>query len=90
MTGYIVEFVGGPFDGYRQAVSIPPDDLAPQLALPVNRTIFRLFEGRMPAKGTPITSIAFYRQDVSHGCICYRFLAARSPIRVPNEGQTSS
>jgi hypothetical protein len=82
MAAYLIEFVGGPFDGYGQLVSVRPDDLAPDVALPVSSSIFRLLDGQPVRKNTRPTSIAFYRQDLSDGRMRYRFLGSRSPLQL--------
>ena len=86
MAVYLIEFVGGPFDGYGQQVCTAPDNLALHVALPVSPSIFRLLEGHLPARITPVTSVAFYRKDVWDGHVRYRFVASRSPRQSHIEG----
>ena len=81
MATYIVEFVGGPFDGHRQPLSSPPVQLVPQASLPVSSDEFRLFEGQVPATNSAVTSIAFYEREIAYGAIRYRFVGARPPTQ---------
>lgn len=77
-TPYEIEFIGGPFDGHRQMVSIPAASLADTVALPVSRNIFRLLAGHRSVPGEPATSIAIYELDELRGRQRYFFLGATS------------
>lgn len=76
---YEVEFVGGPFDGHRQYVSIPPETLAAKVGLPVSQNVFRLFDGRSAKPNLPTTSIAVYQLSQGCGTPRYHFLGATAP-----------
>ena len=77
-TPYEIEFIGGPFDGHRQTVSIPVTSLADTVALPVSRNIFRLLSGCNSVPGESTTSIAIYELEALHGKQRYYFLGATS------------
>ena len=77
-TPYEIEFIGGPFDGHRQTVSIPVASLADTVALPVSRNIFRLLAGQSSMPGDAATSIAIYELEELHGRQRYYFLGATS------------
>ena len=77
-TPYEIEFIGGPFDGHRQTVSIPVASLADTVALPVSRNIFRLLSGCNSVPGEAATSIAIYELEELHGQQRYYFLGATS------------
>ena len=86
MSRYTIEFIGGPFDGHHQTLSIAPEELAPEAVMPVSRNMFRLMEARVPTRSEPLTSIAIYRRDESADGCRYRFVAARSPTQLRIEG----
>lgn len=75
---YEIEFIGGPFDGHRQSLSIPVNSLAETVALPVSRNIFRLLAGYQAAPEAPATSIAIYELEIIGGQRRYYFLGATS------------
>lgn len=77
-TPYEIEFIGGPFDGHRQMVTIPAASLADTVALPVSRNIFRLLAGHRSVPGEVATSIAIYELDELRGRQRYFFLGATS------------
>lgn len=78
MATILVEFIGGPFDGHRQALSLPADALAETVALPVSRNIFQLLAG-LPNGPTAIaTSVAIYELEVINDRRRYYFLGATS------------
>ncbi|HVX64808.1 MAG TPA: hypothetical protein VHC19_29590 [Pirellulales bacterium] len=78
MATILVEFIGGPFDGHRQALSIPADSLADTVALPVSRNIFQLLAGQPNAPMAPATSVAIYELEVINDRRRYYFLGATS------------
>ena len=80
-TTYLIEFIGGPFDGHRQTISIPAESLAETVALPVRRNIFQMLNGQTGAPDTPTTSIAIYELEVIHGRRRYYFLGATSATK---------
>jgi hypothetical protein len=75
---YEIEFIGGPFDGHRQSLSIPVNSLAETVALPVSRNIFRLLAGYQAAPDAPATSIAIYELEIIGSQRRYYFLGATS------------
>jgi hypothetical protein len=71
-----IEFIGGPFDGFRYDVPLPL--LPPStIALPVSDTIQRMLTGENTGQPTPATSVALYRFDVARSR--YRFLGSTTP-----------
>ncbi|HUY31461.1 MAG TPA: hypothetical protein VMV69_01675 [Pirellulales bacterium] len=75
---YQVEFVGGPFDGHRQPISIPPTALASMAAFPISRNIFRLLDRETGEPNAPTTSLAIYELAVVDEQPRYHFLGAAS------------
>ena len=71
-----IEFVGGPFDGFRYEIPVPLFPPA-TIALPVSETIQRMLTGDNIGKATPTTSVAAYQLDRSEWR--YRFLGAMLP-----------
>lgn len=84
-TQCTVEFVGGPFDGYRQSISFASDQLATIAALPVNANVLRMIAGQPRSERTPASSVAVYELDRDGGEVRYRYLFARSAKEFPNE-----
>ena len=79
MANYFIEFVGGPFDGHLQPVSVAPKHLAAHAAVPVSEKVFRLLEGKPIDGESVITSVAVYRLYESAGVCRYQFVIAKSP-----------
>lgn len=78
----VVRFVGGPFDGHEQTISINPERLAETVALPVSEYIFELLAHR--TGGDPReTSIALYElgdPELTHGLV-YHFIGATAAVK---------
>lgn len=71
-----VEFVGGPYDGHKDALgACPPAD---RLAWLVYRDVFRLFDGMKDKGRGTITSAAIYELEVADGLFYYQFIHAIS------------
>lgn len=81
-----LEFVGGPFDGYKHVVSYPPEDLAAMVALPVNMNIFLMLEGKRRGRKSPATSVAVYELQDRDGFWRYQYLGATPAKRFQLEG----
>jgi hypothetical protein len=79
-VSYEIEFIGGPYDGYRQVLTTPLNELAEIVALPVSRDIVRLFDGEARGLGAPTTSVAVYQLEVSSNKCRHRFVGAASPM----------
>lgn len=63
----VIEFIGGPFDGYCQAFEEPSERLAETVALPVNENVFRMLEGQSRGPAQPTRTVALYeRFDRDH------------------------
>jgi hypothetical protein len=75
---YQVEFIGGPFDGHRQPISIPLTALAAMAAFPISRNIFHLFDGVSREPDAPTTSLAIYELAVVDEQPRYHFLGSAS------------
>jgi hypothetical protein len=78
-NSHAVEFVGGPFDGYRQAISFPAAQLAEMVLLPVNDNILRLVQGKHCGPKAAPTSVAMYELEGHEGHWRYRYWWATSP-----------
>lgn len=91
-TSYKIEFIGGPYDGYRQTLATPFGELAEIVALPVSRDIYRLLDGETRGQGVPITSVAVYQLEKSGNSWRHRFLGGASPQipDVPSNGLPQS
>ena len=86
MSKCTIEFIGGPFDGHQQPLTIAPGDLATEAVMPVSQDMFRLMEGRTPTRSEPLTSLAVYRREDPADACRYCFVAARSPTQLQTEG----
>jgi len=75
---YQVEFIGGPFDGHRQPISIPPTALASMAAFPISHNIFRLLNNEADVPDAPPSSLAIYELAVVDEQPRYHFLGAAS------------
>lgn len=73
MHPYGVEFIGGPFDGYKHVVSFPPDHLAPLVVLPVNKNVLKSLDGQPLGQKQPATSAVVYELCEPQGVFRYRF-----------------
>lgn len=74
-----IEFLGGPFDGHCQRVSLEPEELAGVALLPVSRTVFGWLEGQAQPVETRVTSVAVYHLELT-GAVCrYRFHRSVAP-----------
>lgn len=80
-----VEFVGGPFDGYQQAISFAAEQLATIAALPVNANVLRMIAGEPRCEREPASSVAIYELERDAMAVRYRYLFARSAKEFPNE-----
>jgi hypothetical protein len=76
---YGIEFIGGPFDGYKHVVDFPPADLASVVTLPVRRHPSQSREAGSPS-GEWI-SAAVYELCNPQGVCSYHYLGA-SCLRV--------
>lgn len=77
-----VIFLGGPFDGHQQYLAFSPTELAPVVAVPVNRLILELASSEAPSGEQAMTSVAFYelRESMHLGSSpIYGFIGAVSP-----------
>jgi hypothetical protein len=78
MSSYAVEFVGGPFDGYKHEVSFLPDELATTVTLPVNGNVLRMLDGERRGPRAPATSVAIYELENTESTWKYQYLGATS------------
>lgn len=74
-----VEFVGGPFDGHRQAIGRPSDGEQEVVAIPVNENVFRMLAGRPRLSRLEPTSVAVYELRRHRGEYRYYFMVSESP-----------
>jgi len=76
----LIEFVGGPFDGHVQPLSLETRSLVAVALLPVSRTVFAWMEGKSNPFGTRATSIAVYHLEIEEGHVRYQFRRALPPV----------
>lgn len=61
------EFVGGPLDGHRQPFNKPLEELADNVAIPINENVFRMLEGYPRGPAAPSSRVAFYERRFKEG-----------------------
>lgn len=71
----LLEFIGGPFDGFSQPFEAEIDELPACVAIPMNNRSARLFG--MTGKRLTSDCSAIYRLDCQDGSAHYRFHSAR-------------
>lgn len=71
----LLEFIGGPFDGFSQPFEAEVDELPECVAIPMNNRSARLFG--MGGEGVTSNRSAIYRLDYQDGSAHYRFHSAR-------------
>lgn len=76
----LLEFIGGPFDGFSQPFDAEVDELPECVAIPVNNRSARMFG--MTGKGVTSNRSAVYRLDYQDGSAHYRFHSARRTSEV--------
>ena len=67
-----IQFVGGPYDGHRQAFSDPP--IIERLPMPVNENMLPLLEGKKPGSLAPTLTVARYELRRVEGKWQYHFV----------------
>jgi hypothetical protein len=72
----VIEFIGGPFDGHVQSVSLPPRELIDVVALPVNSNVLHMVNGEPVGEKSPASSIAVYERDSATAPPRYRYVGA--------------
>jgi hypothetical protein len=82
----VLEFVGGPFDGLRQVVAVPPQELAATAAFPVNKNVFRILEGKRRGPRAETTSVAIYELERIDPPSRYYYRGATSAQRLHLDG----
>ena len=75
---YHVDFIGGPFDGHRQPISIPPAALASMAAFPISQNVFRLLNNEASEPDSPTRSLAIYELAIVDEQPRYHFLGSAS------------
>jgi len=78
-TAIPVEFIGGPFDGHRQVVAVPLEDLATPVALPINENVFRMLDGQGRGPAAPSQTVALYELRTDNGGR-YFYLGSRPAV----------
>lgn len=73
----LLEFMGGPFDGHRQAIAAKLDELVPTVALPVNDNVFRMLDGKLRGPAVPSPTVALYELRSEACGWRYHFLGTR-------------
>ena len=76
---YQIEFIGGPFDGHLQDISLAPGELAEMVLLPVNENMLRMVQGQHRGPKAVPTSVAMYSLEQHEGRWRYRYGWAASP-----------
>ena len=74
---YTLEFMGGPYDGYTQVVSIPQENLLAMVSLPVNRNVLQVIQGDPPGAESPTRTVAMYELHEAPFGWRYQFLMTR-------------
>ena len=55
-----IEFFGGPFDGYQQSFDATTGNLAKRVALPINKNVLLMLDGKDRGRKLPALKIAVY------------------------------
>lgn len=74
-----VEFIGGPFDGHVQRVSLNLEDMAEVALLPVSRAIYGWLHGQAKPPRARVTSMAEYHLELAGSECRYRFKRSLAP-----------
>jgi hypothetical protein len=69
-----VEFIGGPYDGYRHQLSCMPAGIFEQAALPVSENLIRAVNGENHGPLLPCHRVAVYRLHQAQEEWKYRFI----------------
>ena len=69
-----VEFIGGPYDGYRHQLSCMPAGIFEQAELPVSENLILAVTGENHGPLLPCHRVAVYRLQVSSQTWKYRFI----------------
>jgi hypothetical protein len=69
-----VEFIGGPYDGYRHRLDCMPAGIFKQAALPVSENLIRAVTGEKHGPLLPCHRVAVYRLHQSEEKWKYRFI----------------
>ncbi|MDB5392183.1 MAG: hypothetical protein JWM11_7829 [Planctomycetaceae bacterium] len=75
----LLEFIGGPFDGFSQMVSVESDELPACVALPLNRKAGRLLGFQVGRSDD--SRVAIYQLEQSADCVSYRFRSIRASAK---------
>lgn len=59
-TEVMMEFVGGPYDGFCQLLDEFDGDLAPDFELPVQQNLIRVMAGEKPRSAQKVRTVAVY------------------------------
>jgi hypothetical protein len=79
-----IQFIGGPYDGHKQAFTNPP--IIERLALPVNENMLPLLKGNKRGPPSPTSTVARYElQQVEEGWQ-YRFVEAVAARAIDLDG----
>ena len=76
---YSLEFIGGPYDGYKQSVAIPHENLLEVVSLPVNRNVLQVIQGEAPGRESPTRSVAHYELRNEDGQWQYHYVRSYPP-----------
>jgi hypothetical protein len=71
-----IQFVGGPYDGHKQAFTDPP--VMERLALPVNKNMLPLLKGKTLGPPSSTSTVARYKLRKVEGGWQYHFVEAVS------------
>ena len=85
VTG-LLEFIGGPFDGFREEIGCNSEELPRCVALPLDRQSARMFG--LSGVGFESGNTAIYRLDQRNGSARYHFHSLRSNAGTPRSGGT--
>ena len=73
----IMEFVGGPYDGFSQILDEFESDLAPEFELPVQQNLIRIMSGQALGSQQHVRTVAVYALTSESGTIRYVFSRVR-------------
>jgi hypothetical protein len=75
----VIEFVGGPFDGFVQFVDYPSTELERFLRFPINANVLAQLNGSHSGRMKPATSVAVYELMVDENALRYAHLGSVEP-----------
>jgi hypothetical protein len=78
-----VEFIGGPYDGYRHQLSFMPAGIFEQAALPVSENLIRALNGEDHGPLYPCARVAVYQLHLVNEAWQYQFVGEMAKADYP-------